>query len=81
MPAITAYDAVQRLRPRWLQRTGRRGVPRVVVARTQRTNVYELTRIRADDVESIRFVSGPDATTRYGTGFTGGAIEVTLRRR
>jgi hypothetical protein len=81
VPAITAYDAVQRLRPRWLQRTGRRGVPRVVVARTQRTNVYELTRIRADDVESIRFVSGPDATTRYGTGFTGGAIEVTLRRR
>ena len=79
--AVTAYDAIQRLRPRWLQRTGRRGVPRVVVARTQRTDVYELQRIRADDVESIRFVSGPDATTRYGTGFGGGAIEVTLRRR
>ncbi len=80
VPVVSAYDAIQRLRPRWLQRSGR-GVPRVVIGRTQRTNISELRRIRADDVESIRFLRGGDATTLYGTGFTGGAIVVTLRRR
>ena len=80
VPVDSAYDAIQRLRPRWLQRSGR-GVPRVVIARTQRTTINELRRIRAEEVESLRFLRGRDATTLYGINFSGGAIVVTLRRR
>ena len=79
VPVVSTYDAIQRLRPRWLQRSGR-GVPRVIIDRTQRTTINELRRIRAEDVESLRFLPGRDATTRYGMGFSGGVIEVTLRR-
>jgi hypothetical protein len=32
------------------------------------------------NIETMRYLSAPDATTKYGTGFPGGAIEVTTRR-
>jgi len=40
--------------------------------------------LRAGNVESLRIMDGPDATTRYGTGFVNGIIHVTMpagRRR
>ena len=40
----------------------------------------ELALIPVSDVESIRRVSASDATTRFGTGFPAGAIEVRTRR-
>jgi hypothetical protein len=33
----------------------------------------------ANDIESTRYFSASDATTKWGTGYTGGAIEVTTR--
>jgi hypothetical protein len=32
------------------------------------------------EIEEIRFISASDATTRYGTGYPGGIIEVFTRR-
>jgi hypothetical protein len=39
-----------------------------------------LRSIRAGDVEEARFLNARDATTRYGTDMTAGAIEVVTRR-
>jgi len=32
------------------------------------------------NIETMRLLSAPDATTKYGTGYPGGVIEVTTRR-
>ena len=82
----TAGEAVARLRRRWLLATrgGNLNGPafaRVVIDGTARGDLEELDRIPADAVESIRYLSAADATTRYGTGFPGGVIEVTSRVR
>jgi outer membrane receptor for ferrienterochelin and colicin len=53
----------------------------VVVDGARFGELEELRRIPAEDVERIHFLRGPDATTIYGTGYGGGAIEVTTRRR
>ena len=75
----TALEAVQRFNPRWL--TYERGRVRVVFDGRSPDNLDALDRLRADDVESLRFLTGTDATRKYGTGFNGGVIEVTSRDR
>jgi hypothetical protein len=32
------------------------------------------------EIQEMRFLSASDATTRYGTGYPGGIIEVVTRR-
>jgi hypothetical protein len=39
-----------------------------------------LRTIALADVLDVTFLSGPDATTRYGTGHVGGALLVRTRR-
>ncbi len=80
----SAYEAVELLRPRWLQP---RGTPtygssyaQVVIDRTVRRELADLNRMSTDDIETMRYLSASDATTRYGTGYFGGVIEVTTRR-
>jgi hypothetical protein len=80
----TAYEAVQMLRPRWLLSRGLASLadpnpsyPVVIVDNVQRGELDLLRSIRAEVVAEIRYVNARDATTRYGTGFVGGAIEVT----
>ena len=79
---LTCLEAVRQLRPRWLQDRG--GTQTPIVFRDgnrmgQAASV--LSNIRASDVESLRYYSARDAVTRYGATVTGGAIEVTTRRR
>jgi hypothetical protein len=38
-----------------------------------------LRSISAVDVQEIRYISAADATTRWGTGHSGGVIEVRIR--
>jgi hypothetical protein len=38
-----------------------------------------LRTISARDVQYVRFLSAPDATTRFGTGYISGVIEVVLK--
>lgn len=84
----TAYDAVERLRPRFLQvranptvgLAANRADPVVVyINGIQRGGVDELRRIRAAVVERIHYVRPTDAQTRYGNNHGSGAIEVTLK--
>lgn len=82
---LSAYDAVQRLRPNWLRT---RGVDSfynpseimVYVDGTLAGGVDELRRVSSENVTEIRYLDSREATTRYGTGHASGAILVTTRR-
>jgi len=75
-----AYEAVRRLRPAWLRARGRSGLP-VVYRNNNRwgDDPRSLEDIRIDVISEMRFLSASDATTRYGSGFTGGVILVATR--
>ena len=83
----SAWEAVEILNRRWL-RASRGGsissgpsYARVVVDGIARGELIELRQLRNDNIESMRFISAADATTKYGTGYSGGVIEVTTRGR
>ncbi len=78
--AGSAYEIVQRLRPRWLQRRGTSVAAVRIDGRIMTGGLVELQNIRGIDVEEIRFINSRDATTQFGTGFPGGVIDVSLRR-
>ena len=77
---LDAYQAIQRLRSRWLR--GRGGqTPNVIVDGSARPGGLDaLATIRTSDVEEIQFLSANDASLRYGTGNSGGAIVITTKR-
>lgn len=83
--ALTAYEAVERLRPRFLRR-GRVSMgddrvlyPIVYLDNLEIGRIDELRRIRSSEVFRIEYLSGPDATMRFGTGHAGGALLVYTR--
>jgi len=84
--AETAMEVVTLMRPRWLRarpaRTPTDATPTVgvVIDGRPRGSLDDLAQIRRETIERISFMSATDATIRYGTGFTGGAIVVTTRR-
>ena len=51
----------------------------MVVNGVIRGQLGELRAFDADDVENMRYLSAPDATTKYGTGYLGGVLEVSMR--
>jgi hypothetical protein len=83
----TAYQIIQHLRPEYLRTRGPTSIqiPEASVAAVYLNGVRlldgirDLHRIQASDVESIHFMGAADATTRWGTNHTGGAIEITGR--
>jgi len=76
---VDAFEAVNRLRPRWMSsRGGSR--PVLYVDGTRRNDISDLQSLRAFDIEEIEYMSGSDASTRFGTGHGGGAIMVSTRR-
>ena len=82
----SAYRVIESLHQNWLRENRRNttlGDPasyaRVVVDGTPRGELSELSRMSANEIESMRFISAPDATMEYGTGYPAGAIEVTMR--
>ncbi len=82
---LNCYEAVQRLRPSWLRTRGRvsmasqQGI-RLYIDGIHRGYVSELVSIRANAIERMRFLSGREATARFGTNHTDGAVLVTLRK-
>lgn len=84
--AGTALEAVERLRPEFLRprgssslSTGAPDVPVVFLDGLRAGGFETLRTLRPTEVELIRFVSAADATTRYGTGYPGGIIEVVTK--
>lgn len=78
---LDLYSAINRLRPTWLRPQSRGTLPTVVLDGTpQPGGVNILRSLRASDVSELQYMSASDATTRYGTGYTAGAIIVSSRR-
>jgi hypothetical protein len=76
-----AGDAIRRLRPNWLRsRAGVDEEPVVYVDAARRGGIRVLSTISTELIEDVRYLSGPDATTRLGTGHRGGAILISTRR-
>lgn len=84
--ANNALDAVRLLRPEWLRPRGSRAsniMPGVIVDNTPVGEVGDVSYLRTiplTNIHEIRFLSASDATTRWGTGYVGGAIQVITRR-
>ncbi|MCA9737295.1 MAG: hypothetical protein R3E98_04320 [Gemmatimonadota bacterium] len=82
IPNGSAFEAVQRLRPRWLRTRGMSSpsagadFAQVFIDNAPSGGPDALQRIVVQDIDSLVFMSASDATTRYGTGFTGGLIKV-----
>ena len=79
--AITAYDAVLRLRPTALNPAGGRAFePTVYLDNLRLGGADELTHISAIDIIEIRFLTPIEASARFGPTFRGGgAILLTTR--
>jgi hypothetical protein len=78
-----AYDAVARLRPAFLASQGgtTRSHPiQVIVDDIPQGGVSVLRGINATEIREIRRISALDATQRFGTGYTGGALLVKTMR-
>ena len=87
--ASNALQIVQKLRPQMLTTRGRFSPadssdagarPRVVVDGVAYGQVENLVNVNAISVMEIRYISATDATTRFGTGYVGGAILVTTKK-
>jgi hypothetical protein len=85
--AATALEAIQRLQPAML--TKHRGPSSLHLEDQAQITVYldgtrfggvgSLSLIEATSILEIRFLSASEATFRYGTGNSGGAIEIKSR--
>jgi TonB-dependent Receptor Plug Domain len=85
--AGNAYEAIQRLQPRMLAK--QRGPSSINLESQSRILVYvdgtrfggieSLSLIPATSILKIQFLSASEATFRYGTGNSAGAIEITSR--
>jgi len=80
MSQLDLFTAVSRLRPQWLRpRSGQ--LPEVVIDGAHQQGGTEVLRsMRASEAGQLEYMSAADATTRYGTGYTAGAIIVSTRR-
>jgi hypothetical protein len=84
--AGTLHEAIQLLRPQFLFSRGRTSLrtpnnqlPVVIVNSVPQASFESLRAISARDVQYVRFLTAPEATTRFGTGYMGGVIEVVLK--
>ncbi len=83
--ANNLYDALEQLRPRWLLPRGRASIaipdatePVVYLYGVRHGFVNTLYGINVNAVRRVEFIGPLDATTRYGTGHSGGIIDVEL---
>ena len=73
--ASTAMEVIRRLRPAWLLARG--PDPVVYVDNVRRPGgVDALFSVPVGQIRMLEFIGAADATTRWGTGHTGGVIQV-----
>ena len=76
--AFNAYDAVSKLRPMFLQQRGS-SPPVVYVDNIRYGSPATLRDIPTTNIQQIEFIGASDATTRFGTGDSGGVIMVSMK--
>jgi type IV pilus biogenesis protein CpaD/CtpE len=86
--AVTAQQAVERLRPHMLQvrsgasvMSGNRDELQIYVDNIRMGGREILASLQAHEIREIRYMSAVDATNRYGTGHSHGAILITRKSR
>lgn len=86
--ADNAYDIVQQLRPQWLRIRGPMSLmapqgelPAVFVDNVRYGDLEVLHDFPLNEILEIRFINGPDATNRWGTGVVAGVIEVIRKTK
>lgn len=84
--APNVYDVIQRVRPQWLTgariRRGGSGDDLVVYLDSNRYGTMgSLRSLSVGGIQEIRYYSASEATNRYGTGHTGGAIVVLMSKQ
>lgn len=85
--SVTAYDAVQRLRPRFLRDRGpvtlvnanARTRPVVFIDMTEYGEIESLRSLAASRLELVRYYPGQQAVTRFGSAYGAGVIQLTMR--
>ncbi|MGD2153472.1 MAG: hypothetical protein PVG79_09400 [Gemmatimonadales bacterium] len=84
--ALNAYEAVERLRRRWLAPHGAslleepsQQFPVVFVDNLEYGELDSLRSIRVTGIREIRFIDGRDAVSRYGMEYGAGIIMVVTR--
>lgn len=86
--ATNLWDALRRLRPQWLRARATTSLvgpsmaaePVVYVQGIRYGELRDLQRMNVDVVRQVEFIDAADATTRFGTGHSGGVIMVDLDR-
>jgi hypothetical protein len=89
--ASNAFDLVQKLRPQWLRSKSMSVQPAATAGAGNTAAIVFLNDVRYGELESLRqlditslrqlqFLSATEATTRWGTGYPGGAILVTANK-
>ncbi len=73
------YDVIRRLRPAWLRPRGNL-VALAFVDNTRLGDLEQLRSIAVEIVQEVRYYSATDATTRFGTGYPGGVVQVITKR-
>jgi hypothetical protein len=84
----TAFDLINALRPTWLQgraqsfsRGSQQSGPVVYLDNQRLGTADNLRQIAAGQIESIRFLTATEATSRYGSNHANGAILVATLRQ
>lgn len=75
---FNAYDAVTKLRPLFLQQRGS-SPPVVYVDNVRFGGPATLRDISTTNIQRIEYIGASDATTRFGTGHSGGVIMVSMK--
>ena len=83
---MNGLEALRRLRPNWLRVRGQATFSRqasagirLYVDGRRRNDIFELERIQTSDISEMRFLTGREATTRYGTDHGDGAILIETK--
>lgn len=80
------FEVIRKLRPRWLQSRapataqGRQSLAVILDGVRQDGGPEVLRSFRAGEIGSVQYMNARDATTRYGTDMTGGALIVLTKR-
>src|SRR4029079_15826487 len=83
---VCVYDAIQRLRPQWITSsralsTGTKDQLIVYLETNRYGSVESLRQFPIGGVTDIKYLNAAEATNRFGTGPSGGAIVVTMSRQ
>lgn len=79
--ATNLLELVQQLRPSWVQRralAGGQGYPTVYLGSQPLGSIDRLREVPTHNVREVRYLNGPEASSRFGAGVPYGVIQVIV---